>query len=71
MRLPASVTLRVEFTTTHHGQEFDKTHLVSGWAVMAHDALLTARLAVRNATGTSQTPPYSAPRETSFICSTA
>ncbi|MFE5811017.1 ABC transporter substrate-binding protein [Streptomyces sp. NPDC056491] len=46
-----------EFTTPHHGQEFDKTHLASGWAVMAHDALLTARLAIRNATGTSQTPP--------------
>lgn len=46
-----------EFTTTHYGQQFDKSHLASGWAVMAHDALLTARLAVRNAAGTSQTPP--------------
>ncbi|MFD9100240.1 ABC transporter substrate-binding protein [Streptomyces virginiae] len=46
-----------EFTTAHHGQEFDEVHLASGWAVMAHDALLTARLAIRNATGTSQTPP--------------
>ena len=46
-----------EFTTAHHGQEFDEAHLASGWAVMAHDALLTARLAIRKATGTSQTPP--------------
>ncbi|MFJ6780362.1 ABC transporter substrate-binding protein [Streptomyces yangpuensis] len=46
-----------EFTTAHHGQEFDEAHLASGWAVMAHDALLTARLAIRKATGASQTPP--------------
>ncbi|MFE2553628.1 hypothetical protein ACFXGI_34610 [Streptomyces sp. NPDC059355] len=46
-----------EFTTAHHGQEFDKGHLASGWAVMSHDALLAARLAIRNATGKSQTPP--------------
>ncbi|MEU7552981.1 hypothetical protein AB0B01_11630 [Streptomyces sp. NPDC044571] len=46
-----------EFTRTHYGQEFDKSHLASGWAVMAHDAVLTAKQAIRNATGTPQTPP--------------
>lgn len=46
-----------EFTRTHYGQEFDKSHLASGWAVMAHDAVLAAKQAIRNATGTSQTPP--------------
>lgn len=46
-----------EFSTTHYGQQFDKSHLASGWAVMAHDAVLTAKQAVRKATGTSRTPP--------------
>lgn len=46
-----------EFTQIHYGQEFDKSHLASGWAVMAHDAVLTARLAIRKATGGSQTLP--------------
>ncbi|MEW1639797.1 hypothetical protein AB0469_37770 [Streptomyces sp. NPDC093801] len=46
-----------EFGRDHHGQQFDKGHLASGWAVMAHDAVLTASLAIRKAVDTPQTPP--------------
>lgn len=46
-----------EFTRVHHGQRFDKSHLATGWAVMGHDALLTATLAIRNAIDPPQTPP--------------
>lgn len=46
-----------EFGRVHYGQQFDKGHLSSGWPVMAHDAVLTASLAIRNAIDPPQTPP--------------
>ncbi|MFE3765521.1 hypothetical protein ACFXPI_27600 [Streptomyces sp. NPDC059104] len=46
-----------EFGRDHHGQQFDRSHLASGWAVMAHDAVLTASIAIRKAIDTPQTPP--------------
>ncbi|MFF8265192.1 ABC transporter substrate-binding protein [Streptomyces virginiae] len=46
-----------EFIRDHHGQRFDTGHLDSGWAVMAHDAIVTATLAIRNAVDPPQKPP--------------
>ncbi|WP_405942996.1 hypothetical protein [Streptomyces sp. NBC_00207] len=46
-----------EFIRDHHGQRFDPGHLASGWAVMAHDAIVTATLAIRNAVDPPQKPP--------------
>ncbi|MER7466848.1 hypothetical protein [Streptomyces sp. NPDC097981] len=46
-----------EFGRVHGGQQFDTGHLASGWAVMAHDAVLTAGLAVRHAIDPPRTPP--------------
>ncbi len=50
-------TFADEFSRTHHGQKFNEDHLASGWAVMAHDAFLTASLAIRYATDPPRTPP--------------
>ncbi|MFJ8212124.1 helix-turn-helix domain-containing protein [Streptomyces sp. NPDC096033] len=46
-----------EFARDHHGQQFDKKDLASGWAVMAHDAVFTAGLAIRKSVDTPQNPP--------------
>ncbi|MFG2987328.1 ABC transporter substrate-binding protein [Streptomyces sp. NPDC048258] len=46
-----------DFGRAHHGQTFDTGHLASGWAVMAHDAVVTAALAIRHAINPPQTPP--------------
>ncbi|MFF3087724.1 hypothetical protein ACFVRB_22130 [Streptomyces nojiriensis] len=46
-----------EFGRDHHGRRFDPGHLASGWAVMAHDSLVTATLAIRNAVDPPQKPP--------------
>ncbi|MFB7265930.1 ABC transporter substrate-binding protein [Streptomyces nojiriensis] len=46
-----------DFGRDHHGQRFDPGHLASGWAVMAHDSLVTATLAIRNAVDPPQKPP--------------
>ncbi|MFD7876913.1 hypothetical protein ACFV5G_22885 [Streptomyces sp. NPDC059766] len=46
-----------DFDSNHHGQRFDKKHLASGWAVMAHDGFLVASQAIRKAIDTPQTPP--------------
>ncbi|MEU0719207.1 hypothetical protein ABZ498_18790 [Streptomyces lavendulocolor] len=47
-----------EFGRPHHGHTFDPGHLASGWAVMAHDAFLTASLAIGKAVDPPQTPPH-------------
>ncbi|MEU0665660.1 hypothetical protein ABZ508_26220 [Streptomyces lavendulocolor] len=47
-----------EFGRPHHGHKFDPSHLASGWAVMAHDAFLTASLAIGKAVDPPQTPPH-------------
>lgn len=46
-----------EFIRDHHGQRFAADHLDSGWAVMAHDAIVTATLAIRSAVDPPQKPP--------------
>ncbi|MFH7598615.1 hypothetical protein WDV06_26505 [Streptomyces racemochromogenes] len=46
-----------EFGADHHGQQFDKGHLASGWAVMAHDGFLVASQAIRKAVNSPKTPP--------------
>jgi hypothetical protein len=45
------------FQTSFVAQGFGAADLVDGWAIMAHDALLTAAAAIRNATGSSKGVP--------------
>ncbi len=46
-----------DFTAPHHGQQFAADHLTSGyWALVAHDAVLTAATALHNAAANGDSP---------------
>ncbi|MFI1533430.1 hypothetical protein [Streptomyces anandii] len=46
-----------DFTAPHHGQQFAADHLTSSyWALVAHDAVLTAATALHNAAANSGSP---------------
>ncbi|MEU7058266.1 helix-turn-helix domain-containing protein [Streptomyces sp. NPDC046197] len=51
-------TFAKAFTSPHHGQQFPGEHLTSSyWAIVAHDAVLTAATALHNAAANGDGPP--------------